>query len=211
MDVEYRILIQLNKSGFLQNLYLLKVYTSRKSASGNEMVIPSRKIIICLLGISLMVLHGCASKGNSTSETMVGLHIDAVLELVVEYPLKWGKDRRLEFGRSEGEIRWSHPEQNETLLRVTSRLREHHSDEQELDLALIEYPGLTETRRERVELPAGAAWHVSGQAGQKKIELYQILKSGRAYAIVLQSSTEDFDEHEKLMEEITVSFLVLTQ
>jgi hypothetical protein len=175
------------------------------------MVIPSRKFIICLLGISLMALHGCASKSNSTSEMKVGLHIDAVLELVVEYPLKWSKDRRLEFGRIEGEIRWRHPEQNETLLRVTSRLREHQTDNQELDLALKEYPGLTETRREKIELPAGEAWHVSGQAGQQKIELYQVLKPGRAYAIALQSSPEDFDDHEKLMEEITVSFQVLTE
>lgn len=175
------------------------------------MVIPSRKFIICLLGISLMVLHGCASKSNSTSEMKVGLHIDAVLELVVEYPLKWNKDRRLEFGRNEGEIRWNHPEQSETLLRVTSLLRGGQTDEQELDLALREYPGLTETGREQVELPAGEAWHVSGQSGQQQIELYQILKPSRAYAIVLQTTLEDFDDHDILMEEITASFQVLTQ
>ena len=175
------------------------------------MVIPSGKFFTSLLVVFLIILQGCAAKKNSTSEIKIGLHIDAVLEFVVEYPLQWQKDRRLEYGRKEGEIRWSHPEQGETLLQVTSHFRKYQTDEQELGLALKEHPGLTETIREQVELPAGEAWHVSGQATQQQVEIYLLLKSGRAYSIVLKTSPENFSDYDKLMTKIVHSFQVLAQ
>ena len=100
------------------------------------MVLPARQFCIDLLIFFLITLPGCALTGASPSEIKVGLHIDAVLELVVEYPLHWKKDRRLEYGRNEGEIRWTPPEQDNTLLQVTSYFRKYQTDEQELDLVL---------------------------------------------------------------------------
>ena len=175
------------------------------------MVIPARKFYIYLLASFLIILQGCATKGKPTSEVNIGLHIDAVLELVVEYPLQWKKDRRLEYGRSEGEIRWSPPEQSETLLQVTSHFRKYPTDEQELGLIMKQHPGFVETLREQVELPAGQAWHVSSQTAQRQVAIYLILKPGRAYAIVLQTSPEDFADYDKLLEKIVRSFQILTQ
>jgi len=141
----------------------------------------------------------------------IGMHIDAVLEFVVEYPLQWKKDRRLEYGRHEGEIRWSHPDQGGTLLQVSSHLRQHTTDEQELTLLLKDYPGLTESLREQVKLPAGKAWHISGQTTQQQIELYLFLKPNRAYAIALKTLPENFAGYDVLMAKIIRSFQTLAQ
>ena len=175
------------------------------------MAIPPIKFFIYLLTVALLVLPGCASKGNSTSGMKVGMHIDAVLELIVEYPLKWKKDRRLEYGRNEGEIRWRHPTQSETLLQVSSHLREYRTNEQELDLALREYPDLTEALREQVELPAGKAWHVNGQTAHQHVEIYLFLQPSRTYVIALKSSPENFADYENLMDKVVQSFQRIAQ
>lgn len=169
------------------------------------------RFFIYLLTVALLVLPGCASKGHSTSGVKVGMHIDAVLEFVVEYPLQWKKDRRLEYGRNEGEIRWRHPTQSGTLLQITSHLREYRTNDQELALALKEYPDLNETQREHVELPAGKAWHVKGETAHQHVEIYLFLNPGRTYVISLKSSPENFAGYENLMEKIVQSFQRIAQ
>ena len=171
----------------------------------------STKCFICLLVFALTVLPGCASKEQPTSVMKVGMHIDAVLEFVIEYPLRWEKDRRLEYGRHEGEIRWRNPAQGGTLLQVSSRYRENPTDEQELGRLLRDYPGLTESPREQVELPAGTAWYISGHTAQQQIELYLFLKPSRAYTIILKTSPENFAGYDMFMEKIIRSFQVLAQ
>ena len=175
------------------------------------MVIITRYFFLCLLCVLPVMLQGCAAKASAPSGTKIGLHIDAVLELVVEYPLQWKKDRRLAYGRNEGEIRWSHPQQDETLLQVTSHLRSLQTDEQALELALNKYPGLVATSREQVELSAGQAWHVTGQTAQQQLAMYLFLTQGRSYAIVLKTSPQDFAEYDSLLAEIADSFQILAQ
>ena len=175
------------------------------------MTISRTRSLICLLAFCLTLLPGCAQKNQSISGMKVGMHIDAVLELVVEYPLKWKKDRRLEYGRNEGEIRWSHPEQKETLLQVTSRFRQLQSTEQELERELREYPELTDVLREQVDLPAGQVWHVSGQTEQQQVELYLFLKPRRTYKILLRTSPENSADYKNLMQKVTRSFQTLPQ
>lgn len=175
------------------------------------MTISTTKLFICLLAVVLIVLPGCASRDQSTSGMKVGMHIDAVLEFVVEYPLKWKKDRRLEYGRNEGEVRWSHPTQNGTMLQVTSHLRGSQTNQQEIDLTLREYQGLIETVREQVELPAGEAWHISGQTAQQQVEIYLLLQPDRTYAIALKTSPENFAGYETLMNKVILSFQRIAQ
>jgi len=169
------------------------------------------KSFIYLLAVTLIFISGCASKGTPTAGMKVGMHIDAVLEFVIEYPLKWKKDRRLEYGRNEGEIRWRHPTQSETLLQITSHLREYRTNEQELDLALREYPDLTEALREQVELPAGTAWHVNGQTAHQHVEIYLFLQPSRTYVIALKSSAENFADYEHLIDKVVQSFQRIAQ
>ena len=164
-----------------------------------------------LLLCCLALLPGCAPKNQSISGMKVGMHIDAVLELVMEYPLKWKKDRRLEYGRNEGEIRWSHPTQKGTLLQVTSRIRQYQSDEQELERELQDYPGLNTALREQVERPAGPVWHVSGQAAQEQVEIYLFLKPRRTYKITLRTALDNAAEYQDLMQKVTHSFRTLSQ
>lgn len=175
------------------------------------MTMSSAKCFIYLLTLTLTVLPGCVSKGQSTHTMKIGMHIDAVLEFVIEYPLKWKKDRRLEYGHHEGEIRWVNPDQEGTLLQVSSHLREHATDEQELVLLLKDYPGLTESLREQIELPAGKAWYISGLTTQQQIELYLFMKPNRAYAIALKTLPENFAGYDVLMEKVIRSFQTLTQ
>jgi len=169
------------------------------------------KSFIYLLAVTLIFITGCASKGTPTAGMKVGMHIDAVLEFVVEYPLNWKKDRRLEYGRNEGEIRWRHPTQSETLLQITSHLREYRTNDQELERVLEEYPDLTEAQREQVELPAGKAWHVNDETADQHVEIYLFLQPSRTYVISLKSSPENFAGYENLMEEIVQSFQRIAQ
>ena len=193
-------------------IIFVTVYNFKKSTFGNKMfTLNKRKFFIYLLVVCLIILPGCAAKGDSAPGINVGLHIDAVLEFVVEYPLRWKKDRRLAYGRNEGEIRWSHPEQAGTLLQVTSHFREHQTDEPELDLVLKEHPNLNDAMREQVELPAGQAWHVSSQTAQQQVELYLFLKPNRAYSLVLKTAPENFADHDILLAKIVHSFQVLAQ
>lgn len=178
---------------------------------GDNMTFAQTRSFFFLLAFIVTVLSGCAAKNQSVSDMKVGLHIDAVLELVMEYPLKWTKDRRLEYGRNEGEIRWSHPDQEGTVLLVSSRLREDPSDEQELELVLQDYPGLKATQREQIELPAGQVWHVSGQAAQQHIELYLFLTPHRRYKLVLGTALENAAAYQDLLQEVTFSFQTWSQ
>lgn len=171
----------------------------------------STRLLTLLFAACLVVMSGCASTSPSISGMKIGLHIDAVLELVVEYPLQWNKDRRLEYGRNEGEIRWSHPTRDGTLLQVNSRFRRSQDDAPELERRLAEYPGLANSPRQQVELPAGQAWHVSGQDRQQQVELYLFLKPARIYEIALKKSPGDSTDYEKLVEKITLSFQTMTQ
>lgn len=169
------------------------------------------KSFIYLLAFTLIFISGCASKGHSTSGVKIGMHIDAVLEFVVEYPLKWQKDRRLEYGRNEGEIRWRHPIQSETLLQITSHLRDYRTNDQELARVLNEYPDLIEAQREQVELPAGKAWHIKGETAHQHVEIYLFLKPSRTYIISFKSSPENFAGYENLVEKIVQSFQRIAQ
>ena len=169
------------------------------------------QFFIYLLTVALLVLPGCASKGHSTSDMKVGMHIDAVLEFVVEYPLTWQKDRRLEYGSNEGEIRWRHPIQSETLLQITSHLRDYRTNDQELERVLNEYPDLIEAQREQVELPAGKAWHIKGETAHQHVEIYLFLEPSRTYVISFKSSAENFAGYENLVEKIVQSFQRIAQ
>jgi len=170
------------------------------------MAISSVKNVIYLLVIGMTALTGCAPKSVSTSGMKVGMHIDAVLEFVVEYPLKWKKDRRLEYGRNEGEVRWTHTARTGAMLQVTSHYREYQTNDLELELALEAYPGLTETLREQVDLPGGEAWHVTGETLQTQLDLYLILRAERAYVIALQTPLGNFEDYAELMEKVILSF-----
>ena len=136
------------------------------------------------------------------------MYIDAALEFVVEYPLAWNKDRRLVFGRREGEVRWTHPEHPHTLLRIKSYLPQQQTlrVEQQIDQALHEFVGLEVLTRETMTLPAGEVWHMTGHTAQGDADIYLLLRAGRSYSIDLTAPSTRIEEYREVMDKITRSF-----
>ncbi|MDT8444669.1 MAG: hypothetical protein RQ722_10270 [Desulfuromonadales bacterium] len=169
------------------------------------------RLVFCLLLASSIILQGCASKGEPEPDKKIGMHIDAVLEFIVEYPLSWSKDRRINFGSKQGEVRWTHPDYPQTLLRIKSYIPEQKtlSIDQQIDEALHEYIELGVSTKEVVTLPAGEAWHITGHTMQADVDIYLLLRAGRSYSIELKAPRDSIDDYEDLMDRITQSFQIM--
>lgn len=166
-----------------------------------------------ILGSALLFINGCAADSGGKAAMKIGMHIDAVLEFAIEYPLAWTKDRRLAYGSKTGEVRWADPGTPSALLRVSSDLLVDPATDAErsLEQALQEYPGLQVQTREQVTLPAGTAWHVSGQTHRLRLELYVMTKGNRSFCIALRAPPEDMDPYLDIMTRVVDSFQVLTR
>ena len=141
------------------------------------------------------------------------MHFDAVLEFIVEYPLSWGKDRRLNYGSKEGEVRWAHPDHPNTLLIIRSDLqkRQDLSKEQQVDQVLHKYVGLEVATKEEISLPAGETWHVTGNTAQVNVDIYLLLHGDRSYLIALTAPSDKIDSYEDLMARVTQSFQTMSK
>lgn len=163
-----------------------------------------------LLGCCVL-LQGCAGAERTTPSPRIGMHIDAVLEFAVEYPLDWHKDRRMTYASRDGEVRWSHPEHPARRLRIKSSLQPQpaESPARQLEQALQEYSGLEVHHREQVKLAGGEAWHVAGRTPQLAVDLYLLPRPGRTYLIILTAPPGASDQDDEFMEQVTSSFQVL--
>lgn len=172
--------------------------------------LPLRLFCRLLIGCCVL-LQACATADKSEPSLKIGMHIDAVLEFVMEYPQAWSKDRRLASGGREGELRWTHPDQPMTLLRVKSSLLQQPAVgmEQLIDQVLSEYAGLNVLSRDKVTLAGGEAWHITGQSAQVNLEFYLLSSTRRSYLITLTSSPADTDRDREIMERVARSFQVL--
>ncbi len=169
------------------------------------------RLYLFLLISCCLLLQSCAPAGKPKSEKKIGMHIDAVLEFVVEYPLSWGKDRRISYGSKEGEIRWKHPDHPDTLLTIRSSLQKQQAPGRELqiDQELQKYVGLEISLEEKVTLPAGEAWHVIGHTEHVEINSYLFSRTDRSYLIILTASPDRSDSYKDVMDRVTHSFQFL--
>ena len=178
--------------------------------NGDAMVrfLSAPQFALCLLLSVCATLQGCAATSKSEGAVKTGMYIDAALEFSVEYPLAWSKDRRLIFGRGEGEVRWTHPEHPHTLLRIKSFVLKQQalSLEQQIDQTLHEFVGLEVSTREAVILPAGEAWHITGHMAQGDAEIYLLLRASRSYSIDLTAPADQIETYRDVMHRITLSF-----
>lgn len=158
-------------------------------------------------------MQGCASTEQSSSKIKIGMHFDAVLEFIVEYPLSWSKDRRLPYGSKEGEVRWVHPDHPDTLLTIRSDLQKQQelSKEQQVDQVLQKYIGLQVATKEEMTLPAGETWHITGNTAQVNVDIYLILHKNRSYLIALTAPADKIDIYEDLMDRVTQSFQTMSK
>lgn len=171
-------------------------------------LLSTRRLVFCLLFSFCFILQGCASKGEPEVKVKIGMHVDAVLEFIVEYPLSWIKDRRVVFDSKEGEVRWTHPDHPQTLLRIRSFVPERQTPgiDQQIEQALHEYAGLEISTREAVTLPAGEVWHITGHTAQVDADIYLLLRADRGYSIELTAPRDNIDAYENVMDRVTQSF-----
>ena len=154
------------------------------------------------------ILQACATTGQLEAQEKVGMHIDAVLEFAVEYPLSWKKDRRVTYGRREGEVRWTDPDHPGMLLMVRSSLAKQPAgnNEQQFDQVFLDYPGLEVSARQKVTLPSGEVWQISGRTIKSDLELYLMTHEQRSYQISFEVPRGDIDSYRDIMSRITDSF-----
>jgi hypothetical protein len=139
----------------------------------------------------------------------IGMHIDAVMEFVVEYPLDWPKERRLDYGSSDGEVRWTHPEDPAIKLRIISHQRKQvETAEQKLALALPEHPSQIVMLNESTTLPAGAGRHLRVQTERNDLEAYLLTSTNRDFMIVLIAPRDRLSEYGEVMARISQSFII---
>ena len=171
-------------------------------------LLPTRQFIFFLILLLCVSLQGCAYAKKIKSGVKVGMHIDAVLEFIVEYPLSWSKDRRLTYGSKDGEVRWAHPDHPDTLLTIRSDLRKPQvlNKEQQVEQVLQKHVGLEVATKEEITLPAGEAWHITGNTTQVNVDIYLLLHRDRSYLIALTAPADKINIYEDLMNRVTQSF-----
>lgn len=162
-----------------------------------------------LLLASCLLFPACSSVEHAGTTFKTGMHIDAVLECAVEYPLLWTKDRRLSYGSKNGEIYWKPPEADGTLLRLTSQQQRAIDPAQQLSHLLQEFTDLEISLREKVTLPAGEATHITANNAEQHLEIYQFSNSNRSYLLSLTMLRENLDRYSGIMNEVIDSFQIL--
>jgi len=155
------------------------------------------------------LLQGCASMQETGSKVKTGMHIDAVLECAIEYPLLWTKDRRLTYGTKSGQLRWKPPQVDGTLLRLISQERKTIEPEQQIARLYQEFTGLEISLEEEVALPAGDATHIVGDTEKKHVESYQFSNANRSYLISLTTLKENTKFYSGVMDKVIHTFQVL--
>lgn len=156
-------------------------------------------------------LQACATSGQPDAGEKIGMHIDAVLEFAIEYPLSWKKTRRVTYGSRQGEVRWTDPDHPGTLLKARSTLTKQPASnpDQLIDLILQEYSGLEISLKEKVTLSSGEAWHVTGHTLQFDLEIYLIAHEQRNYLIALTVTRGDIDDYQDIASRVMDSFQAL--
>jgi hypothetical protein len=167
-----------------------------------------RSLPALLLACSLL-LQGCAAMQETGPKIKTGMHIDAVLECAIEYPLLWTKDRRLTYGTKSGELRWKPPKVEGTLLRLISQERKTIEPEQQIARLYQEFTGLEISLKEEVALSAGDATHIVGDTAEKHFESYQFSKANRSYLISLTTLKENTKLYSGVMDKLIHTFQVM--
>ncbi len=167
-----------------------------------------KKLVLTLLIPFMLALLACSAKEQPMQGMKIGMHIDAVLEFVVEYPLDWAKDRRINYGSYHGEVRWTHPDDSATMLRILSYQRRDSPEDPIEMLAqdLQDHPEQKVILNEKIILPAGEATHIIAQTPKTDIEAYQLRTADRDYTIALVVPRETLADHNVVMTRVSQSF-----
>jgi hypothetical protein len=158
-------------------------------------------------------LHACTFSEKTKPGEKVGMHIDTVMDFVVEYPLSWDKDRRLVYGSKDGEVLWTHPEHPGTVLLIGSHATRNPEIDTELQIAqaLQKHPGLSVSTENKVKITAGEVWHITGQTLHENVDIYMLFHPERNYLISLTTPLDSADKHSDIMAEVLTSFQIMLE
>ncbi|MDT8442694.1 MAG: hypothetical protein RQ722_00240 [Desulfuromonadales bacterium] len=160
-----------------------------------------------ILVIMILLLQACAAQDKSGPTMKVGMHIDAVLEFAMEYPLDWSKDRRVAYGSSNGEVRWTPQDNDNIMLRIVSQvLDEVPSKEDSLTLFISALEGLEITLEEELEDQHDLVLHLTGRTANQDIEAYLLQKGKRIYQLMLTTPPDTMDSYTGIMVRVSQSF-----
>ena len=165
-----------------------------------------------LLVLACLFLANCTRQGLLSDQKKIGMHIDAVLEFVIEYPLDWQKDRRVIYGTSNGEVRWSHQTHSgDVMLRVISKKNTIPANisENQLSEQFLDYPDLkieTIVKREHIQ---GDFWHFTGFTEKSRLDGYLFTNATRLYRIIFLRPQDSHDNYSDILERIGDSFAPL--
>jgi hypothetical protein len=174
--------------------------------------------IMCLrdaLIVSVLFLlcsTGCtgSSKTNPSSSQKVGMHIDAMLEFAMEYPLSWTKTRQQNRAAGWGVVRWADPEHPEVKLSVSSKsvpppvVPEHHVDQ-----LVTELPGFEFSSRETTFLQDVSSLHVLGYTPQLTYDIHLLSSQNRLFIVMFSAPPDLFDAYQSALRESLDSFTIL--
>lgn len=166
---------------------------------------------ISLIILGLAFLQACSAKEQPLQGAKIGMHIDAVLEFVIEYPLDWTKDRRLRYGSNEGEVRWTHPGNESVVLRVVSHKIEQAPDERSdwLQKILPDHPGQVTILKEAEHIPAGDVLHLQNRTQRSDINAYLLESEDRLYGIILVAPLGTISDYSGVISKAVESFKTL--
>lgn len=162
---------------------------------------------ILLLAILFGLMVGCAPKKPGGTEK-IGMHFDAVLEFVVEYPLTWEKDRRLPYNSIDGEVRWTHPEHPGVVLKILSSVDDSQetSKDAAFDRITTEYPRIEFTNVEECEYNGTLITCIEGHLQKLVVQAYLLNANNRSYLISLEKPLDSENDYQELIDRVVHSF-----
>ena len=172
------------------------------------------RTLTCLTTLLLCaLLLGCAagtSKQEEEKRVRIGMHIDALLEFAIEYPLAWQKERRLHRAEERGVVTWTAPVDDGVHLRVVSEpVASAGTAEDRLSRILAELPGFEVTHREEFDLGGHPALQVLGYTSRQNYEFLMVGSERRAFSLQFAAEPEIFGRHAEQRAEILESFVIL--
>jgi hypothetical protein len=162
---------------------------------------------ILFLAILFGLLVGCAPNKPGSTEK-IGMHFDAVLEFVVEYPLTWQKDRRLPYNSVNGEVRWTHPEHPGVVLKILSSVNDPQEPGKDaaFDKITSEYPRIEFTKVEEQQINETLITCIEGQSEKLAVQTYLLNANNRSYLISLEKPLVSENNYQELMDRVVQSF-----
>lgn len=169
------------------------------------------------LNVIIVILIGLAGCVDSTpgKTQRVGMHVDAVLEFAIEYPLDWAKQSQVVRERREGQVNWRTPRSGSTppaLELTVYSLRSMSRDEVEREIMTDlqqSAPNFQLTDRQTFEGENRPGLRIQGYTPGRVYALYLFQSSQRTYILKFSAPPEVFSSQQPVINEVVDSFLPL--